>query len=156
MILRPGTVTDAGPIAAMIASFQSELTIDPSGAGAERFLASVCESAERQYLESTRYSFIIAEESDTIAGFVAIRDNTHLFHLFVARPFHRKGLGRRLWEAAREEACRRGNPGEFTVNSSLNAIAVYKAFGFLPSGPAATKDGISFLPMRLSPSGHDA
>jgi len=156
MILRPGTVADAGPIAALIASFQSELTVDPSGVGAEQFLASVSEHAERQYLESPRYSFIVAEDSGILAGFIAIRDNAHLFHLFVARPFHRNGLARRLWGAAREEACHRGNPGEFTVNSSLNAVAVYKAFGFLPSAPVTTMHGISFLPMRLLSSGHEA
>ena len=152
MNFRQGTVVDARPIAELIASFQSELTVDPAGVGAEQYLASVSEHAERRYLESPRYSFIVAEESGAVAGFIAIRDNTHLFHLFVARPFHRHGLARRLWHGAREEALRRGNPGEFTVNSSLNAIAVYKAFGFVPSGPVTTAHGISFLPMRLSPS----
>jgi GNAT superfamily N-acetyltransferase len=152
--LRPGHVTDAAEIAALVASFQPELTIDPSGAGAEHFLVSVSEQAERQYLESPRYSFIVAEENGAVAGFIAIRDNTHLFHLFVARPFHRTGLARRLWQEAREEARQRGNPGEFTVNSSLNAIAVYQSFGFMPSAPVTTEHGISFQPMRLSPSEH--
>ncbi|HEY2802057.1 MAG TPA: GNAT family N-acetyltransferase [Chthoniobacterales bacterium] len=151
MNLRRGTVVDAGPIAELIASFQSELTVDPSGVGADHFLASVSQDAERQYLESPKYFFMVAEESGTLAGFIAIRDNAHLFHLFVARPFHRRGLARRLWHEAREEALRCGNPGGFTVNSSLNAIVVYKAFGFMPSAPVTTEHGISFLPMRLSP-----
>ena len=51
MNLRRGTVVDAGPIAELIASFQSELTLDPSGVGADQYLASVSEHAERQYLE---------------------------------------------------------------------------------------------------------
>ena len=152
MNLRRGTVVDAGPIAELIASFQSDLILDPTGAGADEFLSSVSESAERQYLESPKYSYFVAEENGTIAGLVAIRDNTHLYHLFVARQFHRNGLARRLWNKARDEAVRRGNPGEFTVNSSMNAIAVYTAFGFVPSAPITTKHGISFLPMRLSPS----
>jgi GNAT superfamily N-acetyltransferase len=155
MIFRRGNAIDAGPVAALIASFQSELTVDPSGVGAEQFFASVSEHAERQYLESPRYSFIVAEDNGILAGFIAIRDNAHLFHLFVARPFHRSGLARRLWKTAREEACHRGNPGEFTVNSSLNAVAVYKAFGFSPSGPVTTTHGISFVPMRLSSPRHE-
>ena len=155
MNLRRGTVVDAGPIAELIASFQSELTLDPSGVGAEQYLASVSENAERQYLESPKDSFIVAEESGTLAGLIAIRDNVHLFHLFVARPFHRHGLARRLWHEAREEALHRGNPGEFTVNSSLNAVAVYKSFGFMPSAPVTTEHGISFLPMRLSLPEHE-
>src|SRR5438309_1052052 len=123
MNLRAGNVEDAGPIAALIASFQRELTIDPSGAGAEEFLATVSEAAERQYLESPRYFYIVAEEGNGgLAGFIAMRDNTHLCHLFVTRSLHRTGVARQLWRQAREEAVRRGNSGEFTVNSSLNAI----------------------------------
>lgn len=156
MNLRRGTVVDAGPIAELIASFQSELTLDPSGAGADQYLASVSEQAERLYLESPKYSFIVAEDGGTVAGFIAIRDNTHLFHLFVAGPLHRQGLARRLWHEAKEEALERGNPGEFTVNSSVNAIAVYKSFGFVPSAPVTTAHGITFLPMRLSPPEHQA
>ncbi|HEY4271323.1 MAG TPA: GNAT family N-acetyltransferase [Candidatus Udaeobacter sp.] len=155
MDLRRGTVADAGPIAGLIASFQPELTVDPSGAGAEQYLASVSEQAEREYLESPRYFFIVAECGGAFAGFIAIRDNTHLFHLFVARVFHRNGLARRLWREAREEAVRRENSGGFTVNSSLNAIPVYEAFGFVPSGPVATVHGISFMPMRLSRLEHE-
>jgi hypothetical protein len=34
MNLRRGTVVDAGPITELIASFQSELTLDPFGVGA--------------------------------------------------------------------------------------------------------------------------
>ena len=81
MNLRPGTVADAGPVAELIASFQSELTVDPSGAGAERYLASVSPRAEREYLESPRYFYIVAEQDGAIAGFIAIRDNSHSAHL---------------------------------------------------------------------------
>jgi GNAT superfamily N-acetyltransferase len=150
MNLRPGTLRDGGPFAELIASFQREITVNPDGDGAEQYLVSVSEAAELQYLESPRYFSIVAEEDGDLAGFIAIRDNAHLFHLFVARAFQRRGLASGLWREARKEALNRGNPGEFTVNSSLNAIAVYAAFGFVPSGPVTTAHGISFLPMRLS------
>jgi GNAT superfamily N-acetyltransferase len=107
--------------------------------------ASVSEHAERRNLASHRYFFIVAEDGGALAGFIAIRDNSHLFHLFVARMFHRNGLARRLRHEAREEAVRRGNPGDFTVNSSLNAVAVYSAFGFVPSGCVTRVHGISFI-----------
>ena len=156
MNLRLGNVADASQIAHLIASFQSELTVDPSGVGAEQYIASVSERAERQYLESPRYFYIVAEEAGTFAGFIAMRDNAHLFHLFVARAFQRIGLARRLWRAAREEALGRSTPVAFTVNASLNAVPVYEAFGFVPSGSVTTVHGISFMPMRLSLSAHEA
>jgi hypothetical protein len=35
-----------------------------------------------------------------------------------------------------------------TVNSSLSAVPVYQAFGFVPAEPIKRMHGISFLPMR--------
>ena len=79
MIYRPGIPTDAEAIASLIAFFQSELTDDPSGAGAEQYLASVSADAQRQYLSSERYRYITAVDKSELAGFIAIRDDSHLF-----------------------------------------------------------------------------
>ena len=49
MEFRAGSSQDAEAIAGLIASFQSELTNDPSGADAEEYLASVSVRAEREY-----------------------------------------------------------------------------------------------------------
>jgi len=152
MELRLGSPSDATAIARLIASFQSELTDDPSGAGAENYIASVSVEAEQNYLGSERYRYLVALVGEELAGFIAIRDNSHLFHLFVARSHQRSGLARRLWEQARHEAQLQGNPGNFTVNSSLGAVPIYKAFGFVPDGSVTSVDGISFLPMRRSVS----
>ena len=61
MHIRPGNPGDANAVASLIASFQPILTLEPSGAGAEQYLASVSEDAERQYLESPRYAYLVAE-----------------------------------------------------------------------------------------------
>ena len=150
MEFRAGSPTDAEAIADLIASFQSELTDDPSGAGAEQYLASVSVQAEREYLASERYGYLLAYSDSQLAGFIAIRDGSHLFHLFVERKHQRRGIARRLWERALEELCVPGNDGGFTVNSSLSAVPVYQAFGFVPAGSIQSAHGISFLPMRRS------
>ena len=148
MKFRAGSPADAEAIAGLIASFQSELTDDPSGAGAEEFLASVSLQAEREYLASERYRYLLAYSDSQLAGFIAIRDGFHLFHLFVARAHQRQGIARSLWEQALEELCSRDGDGGFTVNSSLAAVPVYQAFGFAPAGSIQSMRGISFLPMR--------
>ena len=148
MTFRPGSPADAEAIVGLIASFQTELTDDPSGAGAEEFLASVSVQAEREYLASERYRFLIADSGSQLAGFIAIRDRSHLFHLFVERSHQRQGLARRLWEQALEKLCTPSSDGSLTVNSSLRAVSVYKAFGFVPAGSIQSMHGISFLPMR--------
>ena len=103
MEFRTGSPVDAEVIAGLIASFQSELTDDPSGAGAEEFLASVSLRAERQLLSSERYRYFVAYSDSQLAGFIAIRDGSHLFHLFVDRAYQRQGLGRLLWQQALRE-----------------------------------------------------
>ena len=148
MEFRAGSPADAEAIAALIDSFQSELTDDPSGAGADEYLASVSLQAEREYLASERYRYLVACSDSQLAGFIAIRDGSHLFHLFVERSQQRQGIARRLWERALEELCAPGSDGVFTVNSSLRAVPVYQAFGFVSAGSIQSMHGISFLPMR--------
>lgn len=149
MTLRPGTPADAEAIAGLIASFQPELTNHPDGAGAEQFFASVSIAAERGYLASPRYAYIVAEDAGAMLGFIALRDAGHLFHLFVARPHQRRGVARRLWQQAQARSRETSGARRFTVNSSLGAVAVYRAFGFEPAGEVVSVHGISFLPMRL-------
>lgn len=145
MKFRAGSPSDAEAIAQLIASFQSELTDDPAGAGAEEYVASVSVQAERGYLASERYRYLLAYLDPQLAGFIAIRDGCHLFHLFVDRSHQRQGIARRLWEEALRKLCAAES---FTVNSSLSAVPVYQAFGFVPAGPIQSMHGISFLPMR--------
>jgi GNAT superfamily N-acetyltransferase len=149
MEFRTGSPADAEAIAGLIASFQSELTNDPAGAGAEGYLVSVSVQAEREYLASAaRYRYLLAYSGSQLAGFIAIRNGSHLFHLFVARPHQRQGIARLLWERALRELCAPSSEGAFTVNSSLSAVPVYQAFGFAPTGSLQNEHGISFLPMR--------
>ena len=156
MQLRSGATADAEAIAALIASFQSELTDRPDGAGAELYLASVSSEAERSYLDSDRYSYIVAERDGAMVGFISLRDANHIFHLFVARQHQRKGVARRLWREARAQTAKALGPRHFTVNSSLLAVPVYRAFGFEPAGEVASVHGISFLPMRLTARENEA
>jgi GNAT superfamily N-acetyltransferase len=151
MNIRRGTPADSTALAALIAGFQPMLTLDPRGAGAEQYSASVSEAAEREYLESPRYSYFIAELEGEVLGFIAIRDGTHLFHMFVAAESQGQGIAAALWDRAREHAIRSGGAGEFTVNSSPNAVAIYEHFGFVPSGAKVNAHGVALLPRRLGP-----
>jgi GNAT superfamily N-acetyltransferase len=150
MNLRTGTSADADAVAELIASFRSELTDDPSGSGAEKFFDSVSVVAERSYLESARYRYIVAERDGETLGFIAIRDGSHVFHLFVARKHQRLGVARRLWDQVHQSLGGSVEQPQFTVNSSLRAVPVYRSFGFVETGPIISAHGISFLPMRLS------
>jgi len=103
-------------------------------------------------IRAENYRYQVAYMNAALAGVVAIRDNAHLFSLYVAQPWQGQGLGRKLWEAAREDAIKRGNPGSFTVNSSAFAEKTYLRWGFEPTAPTQEMHGIRYIPMRLGPA----
>lgn len=143
MHFRAALPSDAAKISALIMSFQSQLTLHLDGRGAEQFFASVSEESECGYIESARYEYLLAEENNDLAGFVAIRDKTQVFHLFVAPHFQHAGLARDLWNRVCRPAVR------YTVNASLDAIPAYERFGFVVAGPQQQAHGIVFQPMQL-------
>ncbi|WP_175511315.1 GNAT family N-acetyltransferase [Collimonas sp. OK307] len=147
--LRPAHIEDATAINALILQFLHEFTISADGSGAEQFLASVSTEAEARYISDPRYLYITAFAGDVLAGFIAIRDRSHIAHLFVAPQFQRQGLATRLWQAALSSASDHDLEG-FTVNSSPFALPVYERLGFVKTGPKIEKHGICFVPMHLS------
>lgn len=124
--------------------------------GAATFLAENDAMGIRGFL-ARGHVYHVALEDGRLAGFIAIRDNSHLFHLFVDRAWQRQGLARRLWNVARAAAIARGGDGNFTVNSSNHAVPAYESFGFVRVGPTQCVKGLYFNPMRLTwaDDGHD-
>lgn len=150
MKIERALTSDAEEISALITELSEPFFISPLRAGAEPFLASVSAQAERQYLSSSNFLFYVARADTKLAGFVALRDNSHLFHLFVAKPYQGKGLSKQLWNLVKLQAVQKGNQGVFTVNASLNAIPVYEKFGFITKGGVQQTHGIAFQAMQFT------
>ncbi|MEO6918865.1 MAG: GNAT family N-acetyltransferase [Collimonas sp.] len=146
---RPAVSVDGAAISALIRQFLHEFTINPAGTGAEKFLDSVSTEAETRYIADPRYRYIAAFEDTQLAGFIALRDGSHVFHLFVSPAFQRRGLATRLWQKAKAAALSMSTPECFTVNSSPFALPVYARFGFKETGPQVEAHGIHFVPMHL-------
>lgn len=123
--------------------------------GASTFLRENDEAGLRAFVEKG-YAYHVAEIAGEIAGFIAIRDQQHLFHMFVAEHWQRQGVGRKLWEVARRAARKAGNDGTFTVNASNYALPVYEALGFVRTAPMQCVKGLYFNPMRLVDDREDA
>ena len=152
LTLRPALVADAPAIVALIDDLMPFLTLYPDGAGAEKFMAHCRLPAIEKYLSQEKYQYQIAHLGGELAGVVAMRDNTHLFHLFVPRALHRRGIALQLWQAARTASLVRGNPDGFTVNSSVYALPFYESLGFVATAPRVEADGIAYVPMRREES----
>ena len=147
--IRAAGPDDAGAISGLITSLSRYFLADPDDPGAAAaFFATIAPGAIRRSLGSARYRYHVAEVDGAIVGVVGMRDAGHLYHLFVAEPFHGRGIASRLWATAHGEARAQGNPGAFTVNSSRHAVPLYERLGFRATDSLQVKDGLAYLPMR--------
>ena len=91
-----------------------------------------------------RLVFYGAFETKELAGVLATRDNgRHVALFFVKGEYHRRGIGRRLFEEALKDS-----PSDFmTVHSSPFAVEVYHRLGFTDTDREQQKTGIRYTPM---------
>ena len=79
-----------------------------------------------------------------IVGVIATKDLSHIALLFVDGNYHRKGIGKSLYNLAESL----NNKGFFTVNSSPYAYLVYHHLGFTDTDKEKCIHGLRFIPMR--------
>lgn len=153
MHIRPATIDDADAFSQLLHSVTSYFTIHPNGEGAELFFETITPAAMAQRLQSTQFTYWAGvDHLGHLIGVVGIRDNAHLYHLYVAPDQHRKGYASQLWAHAKQAALAAGNPGDFTVNSSLYAEKLYLGLGFVPTSEKQEMHGLAYIPMRLQTS----
>ncbi|MDR8523107.1 GNAT family N-acetyltransferase [Shewanella fidelis] len=112
-------------------------------------LGSMSEQRIESYLSSNYCYFVAVSQNKKVIGVAGIRDNSHLYHLFVHDNFQGLGLSRKLWQAAKQQAIQKGNQGRFTVNSALGAETVYLNFGFKRIAGIRREKGMVDIPMLL-------
>ena len=90
----------------------------------------------------TLYGAFIRSE---IVGMAATRGSgSHISLFFVNPGFHRRGIGRALFEAM----LRHSPAGRLTVNSSPYAAEIYRRLGFTDTAPEQLQNGIRYIPME--------
>ena len=119
-----------------------------------------CEYEAKDYPESGKQAFwdaIHSEEyldrldayggfeEDELIGIIAMREEgRHVALFFVDGSFHKRGIGRSLWNTVLESNI----SDTITVNSSLFAVPVYEKLGFVQNGAAQEEAGIRYVPME--------
>jgi GNAT superfamily N-acetyltransferase len=152
LTIRPIEPTDIEPVARLLSELASEFIVGESEVPAQRrFLVENNAEAIRGFI-ANQFRYHVAEIDGEIVGFVGVRENKHLYHLFVSKPLQGRGIGRRLWEAAKKDCEASGHRGAFTVNSSTHAMPLYERWGFKRDGSATTSNGITYNPMKLEPT----
>lgn len=111
-----------------------------SAEGIASFRASLDDKERTQSL-----SFYGAFDENKLVGVLCMRAPQHIGDFFVDAAYHRRGIGRRLFEAMRRDHSRQ----VFTVNSSPYAVEVYRHLGFVPTDTEQLTDGLRYTPMRF-------
>jgi GNAT superfamily N-acetyltransferase len=150
LAIRNAAPADAPMISALIHGESIHCTVHPDGEGAEHFFSSITPQAIAAYISSPNYLYFVGSVGPDLAGIVAIRDLSHLIHLFVAAKFHRRGIGSALWAHAKARALEKGNRNQFTVHSTRIAVPFYERLGFEAEAPPMEKNGIAFVPMKMT------
>ena len=77
-------------------------------------------------IKCDRYTNLVCKSNENIIGYISVKDKSHIYHLFVALQYQKKGIAKLLWKSAME-VCK---ATRYTVRSSLYAVPVYQRFGF--------------------------
>ena len=65
---------------------------------------------------------------------------------FVDGKYHRKGIGKKLWEVVLSNT----SANLITVHSSLYAAKIYKKLGFYETDSVKEEGGIQYIPMEYN------
>lgn len=147
-MIRRAKESDVNAISELIIRVSQQFVLkDYSEEGQRNYLRSVDPVSILNYLRGD-FDYYVAEEENEIIGVMAIRELSHLYHLFVAGSHHGKGIARSLWEYVLSACLEAGNSGVFTVNSSAFAVPAYLKMGFVIMGEPIEKSGVISTPME--------
>ena len=145
MSIRKATTLDAKDIKELVSSL-SHYYLENKGDSLPAWFSNTLDISEfERRLSNTEYANYVYLYSGKIVGYISIKDNSHLYHLFVSEKHHGQGISKLLWE----HAIAHSSSKVYTLQSSIYAIPIYKKFGFVEVGGTVVKEGISFQPMEL-------
>jgi ribosomal protein S18 acetylase RimI-like enzyme len=95
-------------------------------------------------ISSDDFEHFIYEINNNIVGFIAIKNDEHIYHLFVDQAYQGRGIAKALWQHTKSQS----SSSRFSVNSSIFAVDIYKAFGFQEIGEIQNHNGVVFQQMK--------
>ena len=147
--IRQARARDAEAISDLVLSLSSYFIAEPESAEVRPFLETLSPEATAERIHSENFNCFVAEHDSRVLGVIAIRDGSHVYHLFVRSDAHGRGIARALWQHVRSMSAER----VFTVNSSLYAVPVYERLGFRATEAPKKADGLEFVPMEYRNDG---
>ncbi|HVY55431.1 MAG TPA: GNAT family N-acetyltransferase [Thermodesulfobacteriota bacterium] len=146
-LMRPGEEIEVSNLVAK--SFNEFVAPDFPDEGIDEFFSYANPRSLKKRSEGSHF-VLVAEPDGVLAGMIEVREMRHVSMLFVDKAFHRKGIGKGLFQAALERIYSEGPiPEMLTVNSSRFAVPFYERLGFVRSGDEEIIHGVIHIPMAL-------
>lgn len=150
LIIKPATAEESEQIATMIGKvFVEYNAAGMLSEGRAKFLEFIHPANIRQRLAAGACMFIACHRGQ-IVGVIEVRIYSHIALLFTERHYQRKGIAKKLLQAA-VTRCREKRPQltAITVNSSAYAVPVYERLGFIIRNKERLEQGVRYTPMVL-------
>lgn len=106
----------------------------PADAAAPLLAGMSAQAIRRKIRDGQR--FHLAFVGEALAGVAAIREDSHVFQLFVGTRHQGQGIARKLWQRVLKDSIRRAGTRYFTLNAAVGAVPVYLRLGFEPNASA--------------------
>ncbi|WP_164969685.1 GNAT family N-acetyltransferase [Arcobacter sp. F2176] len=107
------------------------------------FEEEIRENGFIERIKDKNYKHYIYTISEKIVGYIAIKEENKLFHLFVDEAFHKKGIAKKLFECVKTNM----DVSNMKLNASLYAVPFYETIGFEKSGEQEHFKGLDYQPM---------
>jgi len=142
-LIRKAVESDANEISHLVANL-SHFYLNDEQADLPEWFANTLDIKEFKHrLSNDYFTHLVAVLNNQIAGYIAMRGENHLYHLFVAEQHQGKGIARDLWQ----HMVSISPSDSYTLRSSIHAIPVYQQFGFIKDGESGERDGICYQEM---------
>lgn len=107
------------------------------------FVDELLPKAYEERILDKKYEQFVYILDEKIVGILTIKDKNQIFHLFVDKKYHKKGVAKKFWEFTKTSY----EIKNMKVNASLYAIKVYECFGFEKEGEEKIFQELKYQPM---------
>lgn len=145
MTIRMATSSDIENISNLVKSLSHHYLKDKGGILPQWFHSTLTNQAFLERIKSSEYLNYVFENNYIVIGYLAMKNKNKLYHLFVSEEHQGHGVARKLWG----QAIKNCKNTIYTLRSSLNAVPIYKKFGFIEIGEPQEKNGIGYQEMEL-------
>jgi ribosomal protein S18 acetylase RimI-like enzyme len=91
---------------------------------------------------------LVSLDKEKIIGIISVRDFSHIALFFVDEKYQGQGIGKHLFEAAKNKITENEKINEMQVHASPYAVSIYQSLGFSIAEEEKEVNGMKFVSMK--------